>query len=150
MDDSEIEVDAWMGTAGLEHSRGRLYIIKGGADRFFEIQTFLGRGVFAVVDEVRSRSSLRYYVQKLVFRHHASSPRHPWTKGSIEYLSGVLTELSHRHVVRLIGSYTDKKYFGLLVLLVADMDPKDFLERDLSAKAKQAKLKSFFVFWLSS
>ena len=59
----------------------------------------------------------------------------------------ILKSLSHRHIVKLVGSYTDRDCIGILMLPVADMNLAQFLRKGLSSQDREdrnIKLRSFF------
>jgi serine/threonine protein kinase len=59
----------------------------------------------------------------------------------------ILKSLSHRHIVKLVGSYTDRDCVGLLMWPVADKNLAQFLKEDLGSRDQQArkmKIRTFF------
>ncbi|KAL8690966.1 MAG: hypothetical protein Q9218_003704 [Villophora microphyllina] len=55
-----------------------------------------------------------------------------------------LKRLSHIHLVKLVGSYTDPKYVGLIMDPVADIDLKHYLSLEPFPKENLVCLRSFF------
>ncbi|OWY43297.1 kinase-like protein [Alternaria alternata] len=84
-----------------------------------QIGDLLGHGADAIVHETT--------VQGLKVALKRSS-RHKRAKESIRLEVEVLKKLSHRHLVRLIGSYTHKRSIGLLLYPVAVCDLGTFFE----------------------
>ena len=59
----------------------------------------------------------------------------------------ILKSLSHRHIVKLVGSYTDRDCVGLLMSPVANKNLAQFLKEDLGPQEQQArkmKIRTFF------
>jgi serine/threonine protein kinase len=79
----------------------------------------LGQGADAIVHETTVKGF------KVAWK---KSSRHKQSKESIRLEVEVLKKLSHRHLVRLIGSYTHKRYVGLLLHPVAVCDLGTFFE----------------------
>jgi serine/threonine protein kinase len=96
----------------------------------FEILGRLGSGGYGQVDRIRSKTSFKLYALKRIRRRAAFG-----NASSREAVKGFLNEmkimrgLEHRHVVRYIGSYTDKSHLGLVMSPVADSDLAAYNER---------------------
>lgn len=73
------------------------------------------------VDLVYSRLSLRYYARKRVLRGRDSERSREAQRTLIGELSH-LKKLSHRHLVRIIASYTDLEFISYIMDPVADLD----------------------------
>lgn len=101
------------------------------ADDYFYHINRLGMGGFGVVDYVRGTLSLDEYARKRI-------PRGPSALKDGEVLKQfeneliALKALRHRHLVKLISSYTDLDYVGLIMTPVADEDLEVFLNRKLN------------------
>jgi serine/threonine protein kinase len=54
----------------------------------------------------------------------------------------ILKRLKHHHIVEFVGSYTDHKYFGLIMSPVAEMDLRTYLTR--ATVAHYRELRTFF------
>ena len=84
------------------------------ADEYFVFKKELGSGRFGQVDHVWSRLSLGEFARKPI-------PRGRSLKKDKEAINNfkdevkMLKHLSHRHLVRLIRSYTDPNYVGLIM-----------------------------------
>lgn len=96
------------------------------------------------VDHVYSRLSLRYYARKRVLRGRDSERSREDQRTLIGELSH-LKRLSHRHLVKIIASYSDLEYISYIMDPVADLD----LERLLALPGDfspeyQAILRRFF------
>ncbi|KAI9767148.1 MAG: hypothetical protein M1839_004621 [Geoglossum umbratile] len=127
----------------LEKSDGRHRHLDLDADAHFYILRILGRGAFGEVDHVRSKLSLEEYARKRVYRGRAFSRDREAVKMFENELTN-LKRLSHRHLVKFVGSYTDPKFVGLLISPVADCDLKAFLERDPFPSDDLYLLRGFF------
>ncbi|RSL94902.1 hypothetical protein CEP52_012357 [Fusarium oligoseptatum] len=55
-----------------------------------------------------------------------------------------LRKLSHRHLVKYVGSYTDPRVFAILLLPVADMDLKTFLSRAPFPQGELSSVREYF------
>ncbi|KAI1112335.1 hypothetical protein F5Y14DRAFT_442676 [Nemania sp. NC0429] len=92
-------------------------------DTYFVREKLLGQGSFGDVDLVFSRLSIDRFARKRVLRFRGSEQ-------SQKYLIQELRELrrlSHQHLVRIIGSYTDTQYIAYLMKPVADKTLEQFL-----------------------
>ncbi|KAI9853597.1 MAG: hypothetical protein M1813_002052 [Trichoglossum hirsutum] len=127
----------------LEKSDGRHRHLDQDADTHFHILKILGRGGFGEVDHVRSKLSLEEYARKRMYRKKVFSRDREAIKMFENELTN-LKRLSHHHLVKFIGSYTDPKFVGLLMSPVADCDLKVFLGRDPFPKDDLYLLRGFF------
>jgi serine/threonine protein kinase len=104
----------------------------------------LGKGGYGFVDRVVSTFSHREYARKLI-------PRGRTFKKDKQVLQAFERELSslksisqqHMHIVDLVGSYTDPKYVGIIMLPVADCNLHEFLLRPLD-DGEKSLLRTFF------
>ena len=110
----------------LERPGGAHCNIDGNADVHFHLHRDLGSGGLGTVDHVFSRLSLQSFARKRIPRGRSFKK----DQVAIQMFENELTTfkaLSHRHLVRLIGSYTDRKFVGLIMTPVADMDLHTYL-----------------------
>lgn len=130
----------------LQEGCGEHQHIHGDATKHFFMGRSLGKGSFGVVDFAFGRLSLTEYALK-------RTPRGKFFKDDREKLSRfeneltVLKKLSHRHLVKLVGSYTDINHVGLLMTPVADMNLKEFLElklNEVGTRDRCHRLRCFF------
>jgi serine/threonine protein kinase len=107
-----------------------------------EMKGILGSGGFGQVDRVLSLISFREYALKRVLRSTAFSGR--GTECVKQFIAEIkaLKRIRHRYVVEFVGSYTDSKYMGLIMSLVADMDLSTYLARADTARYRE--LRTFF------
>ncbi|KAI2465100.1 kinase-like protein [Annulohypoxylon bovei var. microspora] len=97
-------------------------------DTHFTSQGLLGQGGFGAVDLVVSRLSFARYARKRVLRGRDSDSNRREQASILEELKQ-LKRLSHRHLVKIIGSYTDKEYIAYLMSPVAHGTLDQFLTR---------------------
>lgn len=131
----------------LEKEGGEHQNIEGSADDFFIKERELGSGGFGEVDEVVSYLSIRHYARKR-FSRGRSFKRDQDSIKSFENELRILKKLSHRHLVKLIGSYTDRQSVGIIMTPVADMDLSTYLDAERVSpndkKDRQICLRRFF------
>ncbi|KAF2202658.1 kinase-like protein [Delitschia confertaspora ATCC 74209] len=111
----------------------------------FQTVAVLGKGGFARVEKVFSRLGQRFYAMKLLSR------KTTFKKDQIS-LSNFLKELAaskrveHHHVVKVIGSFTEPKFVGIIMDTIGNCDLEAFLD-DESATLdldKSSLLRTFF------
>ena len=120
--------------------------VKGGhvslanGDEHFIVRRYFGSGGFGDVYEVWSRLSHRYFARK---RFRRGNPRDAHEKfRTFEREVSALKRLSHRHLVQIIGSYTDRSYFAFLMSPVAEENLKSYLNH--ATQQQLPELRSFF------
>ncbi|KAF1832875.1 kinase-like protein [Decorospora gaudefroyi] len=96
-------------------------------DENFDMLYSLGRGGFGYVDCVRSRWSTKEFALKRCVRGKMFSRDRDRLRMFVAELN-VLKKLSHEHLVRYVGSYTDPGHLGILMSPVADCDLRIFLD----------------------
>ena len=130
--------------ADIERGGGAHQHIDGDADQFFWLGKELGNGGFGKVDEVYGRLTLHRFARKRIARGRTFNRDRVKLRDFGNELSN-LKRLSHRHLVKLIGSYTDKTYVGFLMTPVADMDLDTYLaSNDIDPVDKKNCLRMFF------
>ncbi|KAH0556293.1 hypothetical protein GP486_005781 [Trichoglossum hirsutum] len=92
----------------------------------FESKAILGSGGFGQVDKIVSLISYNEYARKRIRRGKVFK-RAKENMKSFKAGLEVLKRLKHRHVVELVGSYTDSAYLGLIMSPVADGNLAYFL-----------------------
>ena len=105
------------------------------ADDYFWYVKALGIGRFGVVDCVGGTLGLGQYARKRIHRG-ASALKDGEVLNQFENELIALKTLRHRHLVKLISSYTDPSYVGLIMTPVADEDLEVFLKRKLTTDAE--------------
>lgn len=112
--------------ADLERAGGQHLNIERSAQKYFDVIKPLGSGGFGTVDHVVARLSLRQYALKRISRGQ-SFKRDKVAIRSFENELMSLKVLSHKHLVKLVGSYTDHDHIGLIMTPVADMNLEEYL-----------------------
>jgi serine/threonine protein kinase len=103
----------------------------------------LGKGGYGYVDRVVSTISHQEYARKLIPRGRTFKKNKQVLRDFTKELSN-LKRLCHKHLVELVGSYTDKRFVALIMLPVADTNLQSFMERpDLEERARSF-LRPFF------
>lgn len=107
-----------------------------------KVQGVLGTGGFGQVDKVLSRISSREYARKRVHRSEAFRGRKKEHMQQFIAEIQLLKRLKHHHIVEFVGSYTDPKYIGLVMLPVAEMDLAAYLKQ--CTARNYPELRTFF------
>ncbi|KAH7359897.1 kinase-like domain-containing protein, partial [Pyrenochaeta sp. MPI-SDFR-AT-0127] len=102
----------------------------------------LGNGGFAQVDRVLSTISFKEYARKRVLRSAAFGGRKKENMAQFIAEIQILKRLQHRHIIELVGSYTDSRYIALVMLPVAEMDLDVYLS--IATVSKYPELRTFF------
>jgi ankyrin repeat protein len=103
----------------------------------------IAKGAFGYVDRVISTLSYREYARKQIPRGRTFK-KNKVVLGDFERELATLKKLSHLHIVRLVGSYTDPKYVGILMLPIADCNLKEFLHQSVFSQESRSILRTFF------
>ena len=117
--------------------------VEGSADDHFMYVEDLGAGGFGEVDSVFGPMSLKQFARKRIKRHRLFSK----DKARLQVFENelqTLKSLSHRHLVQLVGSYTDSSCVGLIMTPVADMNLATYLKRELQSESRKICLRRFF------
>lgn len=119
----------------LEDPLGQHLEIDGISDQYFRTHKTLGHGKSGIVVQVESRLSLKQYALKTLqlssFDDTSIDMSASGLRQDLRALRNeiqVLKRLSHRHLITIVGSFEDRKYFGILIAPVADMDLGVFLD----------------------
>ncbi|KAF2249611.1 kinase-like protein [Trematosphaeria pertusa] len=128
----------------LERETGRHRHFASAADVPFIKVEDLGKGTYGFVDRVISTISHKEYARKLIPRGRTFR-RDQRILRDFERELGALKKLRHhRHIVQLIGSYTDPRFVGIVMSPIAECDLKEFLNNCVSdGKANPHSPKSF-------
>ncbi|KAI4638942.1 hypothetical protein J4E93_009692 [Alternaria ventricosa] len=103
----------------------------------------LGKGGFGYVDRVVSTISHKEYARKLILRGKTFKKDKQILKDFTKELVN-LKKLSHKHLVELVGSYTDKRFVAIVMLPVADANLQTFLEKTDFDENSRSFLRPFF------
>ncbi|KAI9892624.1 MAG: hypothetical protein M1814_001317 [Vezdaea aestivalis] len=112
----------------LEDIHGHHRHFDNSVDSHFEYVRLLGRGISGEVHHVRSKLSREEYAWKRIPRRKLFIPNDSHLIAYENEISN-LKRLSHHHLIKLIGSYTDPHFIGLLLSPVAECDLRTFLDR---------------------
>ncbi|MCJ1401469.1 hypothetical protein MMC11_004683 [Xylographa trunciseda] len=110
-------------------------------DEHFFVHTYLGSGGFGYVDHIWSRLSHIQYARKRFHRGNTSRDNQEGFR-RFEQEIRALKGLSHRHLVNVVGSYSDQQCFAFLMRPVADCNLLVFLQGIKSQELPT--LRSFF------
>jgi serine/threonine protein kinase len=103
----------------------------------------LGKGGYGFVDRVISTISHREYARKLIPRGRTFKKDKEVLRAFERELSSLKKSRKHKHVVELIGSYTEPKYVCIFTSPVADCNLHDFLTQQLDG-GKRSFLRTYF------
>ncbi|KAF4954259.1 hypothetical protein FSARC_12196 [Fusarium sarcochroum] len=121
---------------------GRTVRLPAPSELYLDFLHLLGEGRFAKVMEIRSRQTSAKYACKLIHRGESVLDDKDQLEAFEKELRALKT-LSHRHIVKLVGSYIDKdEALGLLMQPVAEMDLHQYL-RSKDA-FRNNNIRSFF------
>ncbi|OCL09379.1 kinase-like protein [Glonium stellatum] len=109
----------------------------------------LGRGAFGDVERVGSNLSLKDYARKWIIRRKKFDSSEA-NEIAFRNKVGHLKKFSHQHLVKYIGSYTDPRFFGLLILPIADCDLREYLSRDPFPESDLNHLRHFYGYITSA
>jgi heat shock protein 1/8 len=109
----------------------------------FEVRARLGSGASGYVEKVVSLLSHREYARKSFRRRKTFSNQREDIKSFRNELQA-FKRISHLHCVELIGSYTDPKYFALIMSPVADCDMSAYYTLAAESPDKLSLLRGFF------
>ncbi|KAH9240819.1 hypothetical protein K456DRAFT_579234 [Colletotrichum gloeosporioides 23] len=127
----------------LEESGKHVHLTRN-ADAYFHSMEKLGSGRFAKVDKVRSCRTTHYYARKQILRGESVLEDHSQLKAFENELTA-LKALSHRHAVKLVGSYTDPHHLAIIMSPIADADLHVHLLRcEKSLDNRKFMLRPFF------
>lgn len=114
------------------------------ADDYFGCIGELGFGKFGTVDHVYSILSLREYARKRINRGSSSMKDKTMLESFEKDLAALKSLSHHRHIVKLVGSYTDPFYVGLIMSPVADMNLWEYLTSNRGQNVHKQYLRTFF------
>lgn len=127
----------------LETFEGRHRHFAEDGDLHFKRIKSLGVGGFGEVDHVYSTLSCKEYARKRIFRGRGYK-KNKEKMQSFENELSTLKRLSHHHLVEYIGSYTDRKFFGLIMSPIANMNLREFLNMSPFPDPPRSSLRTFF------
>ncbi len=129
--------------ADLENGTGGHTYFNSDASAHFERIKVLGSGGFGEVDHVWSRLSMNEYARKRIPRGR-SFKKDKAAISNFEQELAILKRLSHRHLVKFIGSYTDPKYVSIIMSPVAESNLAEYLQANPFPQDRRPILRSFY------
>ncbi len=131
--------------ANLENGKGMHAHFDHAGVPTLECIKVLGSGGFGKVDHVRSRLSLNEFARKQIPRGRTFK-KDKAAVADFERELNVLKRLSHRHLVKFLGSYTDPRSVGIIMTPVADCNLAEYIQsQQLPLASETAKcLRSFY------
>jgi tRNA A-37 threonylcarbamoyl transferase component Bud32 len=131
----------------LENEGGAHFSFHTPADDYFSPIAHLGQGLTGKVDHVWGSFSLKHFARKRIYRGRSVLRDQVALSTFLNELS-ILKAASHRHLVKLVSSYTDPTYVGIIMTPVADEDLKSYLKRqpkgDVERNARKQCIRTFF------
>ncbi|CAN9301243.1 unnamed protein product [Alternaria alternata] len=103
----------------------------------------LGKGSYGYVDKVLSTVTYREYARKQIPRGRTFRQDRVVLHDFEKELQA-LKKLSHQHIVRLIGSYTDPQYVGIIMAPVADCNLKAILNTHVLSQETYSRVRTFY------
>lgn len=114
------------------------------ADEHWTLFRPLGHGGFGYVDQVLSKLSMRLYARKRVHRGRDNEANRRIQRYIVEELT-LMKTFSHRHLTKIVGSYTDPEYIAYLMEPVAECNLLHFLaRRDGMTATDMTNLRQFY------
>lgn len=111
--------------------------------RPYELVKFIGHGAFGQVRQIESSVTYKHYALKTIRRQAAFNRSRDALKDFLTEMA-IMRRLQHEHIVKYVGSFTDKKDLGILMSPVAECNLAEYLE-DASTQIKQhPTLRTFF------
>ncbi|KAE9363338.1 kinase-like protein, partial [Stipitochalara longipes BDJ] len=118
--------------------------VEGSADGYFIPVEELGQGGFGQVDHVKGRLRGESFARKRIPRGR-SFKRDQLAIKSFQNELTALKRLSHKHLVKLVSSYTDRNWVGLIMTPVAECNFEQFLSTDnITQIDRQTCVRRFF------
>ncbi|KAH6644829.1 kinase-like domain-containing protein, partial [Boeremia exigua] len=117
------------------------------ADGYFSSIQPLGEGGTSMVDHVFGPMTLKHFARKRIHRGKSALADQRALNVFLNELE-ILKKASHRHLVKLVSSYTDPTYVAIIMRPVADGHLRNYLQQPLSRhsdrNARQQCIRTFF------
>ncbi|KAL4874900.1 kinase-like domain-containing protein [Aspergillus karnatakaensis] len=118
----------YLGTEAQSLEKGGPHmVLETEEDVYFEFLDQLGRGQNSVVDRVLSQLSLSLFARKKVPIRHSHSDSSCSPPSNVRKQLKELKGLSHHHLVRYVGSYTQNSHIAFIMTPVADTNLRTHL-----------------------
>ncbi|KAL5325230.1 hypothetical protein ACEPPN_006354 [Leptodophora sp. 'Broadleaf-Isolate-01'] len=116
-------------------------------DLFYKPCGKLGKGGEATVHKVRSIATGKYYARRRI-RRRQDNEKDRQIQKDFENEVGILKNLDHTHLVKIVSSYTDPEFVAMLMEPVASMSLKDYLlSRGTSAELFESEREQFRCYY---
>ncbi|KAL9063443.1 MAG: hypothetical protein Q9157_008239 [Trypethelium eluteriae] len=126
----------------IEKGNHHVSLEDSGNQHFHSIAT-IGQGGFGSVGQVRSKLSQKFFARKRVPRGRPSERNLEVQRFLIKEIK-FLRGFDHRHVVRILGSYTDKDCIAFLMQPIADHDLYSFLVESRPSQGQFMSMRNYF------
>ena len=131
-------------TKSLDLENGQHCNYNSEEQRPYTVHSYIGSGSFGQVRVIESRVTDKRYALKTIRRKLAFGTKSKEIMSVFNAELNIMKRLQHRHVVRYIGSYTDRLDLGLLMSPVADCDLGAYLEKACKTPECHPTLRTFF------
>ncbi|KAI9686825.1 MAG: hypothetical protein M1820_010545 [Bogoriella megaspora] len=112
-------------------------------ENYFRSIATIGQGGFGVVDLVCSKLSQKSYARKRVTRGRPTERNLEAQRFLIKEIKH-LRNFSHKHLVKILGSYTDKNCIAFLMQPIADHDLNTFLVGSKPSQEQCVSMRNYF------
>ncbi|KAF2463748.1 kinase-like protein [Lindgomyces ingoldianus] len=102
----------------------------------------LGKGNFGSVEKVYSKLGQRFYAMKLLGRRKTFKNDQVSLASFVQELSAS-KKVDHYHVVKVIGSFSEPRFVGIIMDTIGDCDLEAFLEVELD-QDRSSLIRTFF------
>ena len=131
-------------TKSIDLERG-VHCYLGAADDLpFNVISYIGSGSFGHVRKIESKVTFRPYALKTIRRQAAYGTRTREAMQEFHREMKIMRRLKHQHIVRYIGSYTDKKDLGLVMSPIAECDLAGYLHNTCTRPEHHPTLRTFY------
>jgi serine/threonine protein kinase len=139
-----LEYQSIIFTKSIDLEKGVHCYLDATEDPPFDKLKVIGSGSYGHVHSIRSKVTYKEYALKTIRRQAAygMSARRAMREFSNEMK--VMKRLEHQHVVRYIGSYTDRKDLGLVMSPIADCDLAAYLHNIRARPEFYPTLRTFY------
>ncbi|KAM3424870.1 hypothetical protein BST61_g6847 [Cercospora zeina] len=127
----------------LESSSEEHIYFNGSAEDHIVPHRALGHGGFGYVDVVISRLSAKPYARKRVARGRDSEDNRRVQQYLVDEIR-LMKNLRHRHLTKIVQSYSDYKYIGFLMEPIADCNLHQFLAQRPFPESHLMALRQFY------
>lgn len=127
----------------LESSSEEHIYFNGSAEDHIVPHRALGHGGFGYVDVVISRLSAKPYARKRVARGRDSDDNRRVQQYLVDEIR-LMKNLRHRHLTRIVQSYSDYKYIGFLMEPIAECNLHQFLAKRPFPESHLMALRQFY------